>query len=134
MDVVKGDGLLGFGEIRQLEQNGDYKSAARAYEKLLKHSSKKLKILERLLVLYRKLNDVDKEVEHIDAAIKIYGQQYPDKKSSDRKLATISKQLNNLLGHTDKKGKNMLVPPEILKLEQRKERLLKKVKPGVRKK
>jgi ribosomal protein S15P/S13E len=77
---------------------------------------------------------VNKEVEHIDAAIKIYGQQYPDKKSSDRKLATISKQLNNLLGHTDKKGKNMLVPPEILKLEQRKERLLKKVKPGVRKK
>jgi hypothetical protein len=134
MDVVKGDGLLGFGEIRQLEQNGDHRSAARAYEKLLKHSSKKLKILERLLVLYRKLNDVNKEVEHIDAAIKIYGQQYPDKKSSDRKLATISKQLNNLLGHTDKKGKNMLVPPEILKLEQRKERLLKKVKPGVRKK
>jgi tetratricopeptide (TPR) repeat protein len=134
MDVVKGDGLLGFGEIRQLEQNGDHRSAARAYEKLLKHSSKKLKILERLLVLYRKLNDVNKEVEHIDAAIKIYGQQYPDKKSSDRKLATISKQLNNLLGHTDKKGKNMLVPPEILKLELRKERLLKKVKPGVRKK
>jgi tetratricopeptide (TPR) repeat protein len=134
MELVKGDGPLGFAEIRQLEQSGDYKSAARAYEKLLKHSSRKLKILERLLVLYRKLNDVRKEVEYIDAAIKIYGQQYPDKKSTDRKLATISKQLNNLLGHTDKKGNSMLVPPEILKLEKRKERLLKKVKPGLRKK
>jgi tetratricopeptide (TPR) repeat protein len=134
MDVVKGDGLLGFGEIRQLEQNGDHRSAARAYEKLLKHSSKKLKILERLLVLYRKLNDVDKEVAHIDAAIKIYQQQYLEKKSTDKKLSTLSRQLNNMLGHTDKKGKSMLMPPEILKLELRKTRLLKKHKPGPKKK
>lgn len=127
MELLRGEEPLGFEQARLLEKNGEYKAAARAYEKLLKKSTKKIKILERLMVVYRKLNELPKEVKSIDEAIKIYTQQYPVKKSADRKLSSLSKQLNSLLGHTDKKGKNMLVPPEILKLEVRKNRLLKKV-------
>jgi hypothetical protein len=78
------------------------------------------------LVVYRKLKDTEKEIRSIDAAIKIHQQQYPVKESSDKKISTLSKQLNKILGHTDKKGKNMLVPPEISRLELRKTRLLKK--------
>ncbi len=126
MEVIRGEGPLTFEDIRLLEQQGEYKKAAAAYEKLLKRATKKIKILERLLVVFRKLNDVEKELYYIDAAIKIYEQQYPVKKSTDKKIATLSKQLNNLLGHTDKKGKNMLIPPEIAALELRKNRLLKK--------
>jgi tetratricopeptide (TPR) repeat protein len=126
MEVIRGDGPLSFDQARLLEQQGDYKKAAAAYEKLLKQSSKKIKILERLLVVYRKLKDTEKEIRSIDAAIKIHQQQYPVKESSDKKISTLSKQLNKILGHTDKKGKNMLVPPEISRLELRKTRLLKK--------
>jgi tetratricopeptide (TPR) repeat protein len=126
MEVIRGDGPLSFDQARLLEQQGDYKKAAAAYEKLLKQSSKKIKILERLLVVYRKLKDTEKEIRSIDAAIKIHQQQYPVKESSDKKISTLSRQLNKILGHTDKKGKNMLVPPEISRLELRKTRLLKK--------
>jgi tetratricopeptide (TPR) repeat protein len=111
-----------------LEQEGDYKKAAAIYGKLLKQSSKKIKILERLLVVYRKLKDPVKELWSIDEAIKIYQQQYPLRQSNDRKISNLSKQLNKILGHTDKKGENMLVPPEIIKLEARKARLINKLK------
>jgi tetratricopeptide (TPR) repeat protein len=126
MEVIRGDGPLSFDQARLLEQQGGYKKAAAAYEKLLKQSTKKIKILERLLVVYRKLNETEKEIRSIDAAIKIHQQQYPVKESSDKKISTLSRQLNKILGHTDKKGKNMLVPPEISRLELRKTRLLKK--------
>jgi tetratricopeptide (TPR) repeat protein len=134
MEVIRGDGPLTFEDARLLEQEGNYKKAAAAYEKLLKRAGKKIKILERLLIVFRKLNDVEKELNYIDAAIKIYEEQYPAKKSADKKISTLSKQLNNLLGHTDKKGKNMLVPPEIAKLQLRKARLLKKQEAAARKK
>ena len=126
MQVVKGEGPLNFEQARLLEQQGDYKKAAAAYEKLLKESSKKIKILERLFVVYRRLNDPEKEIRAIDTAIKLHQQQYPIKESSDKKISILSRQLNKLLGHTDKKGKSMLVPPEISRLELRKTRLLKK--------
>ncbi len=134
MEVIRGDGQMTFEVARLLEREGNYKKAAAAYEKLLKPARKKIKILERLLIVFRKLNDVGKELDYIDAAIKIYEEQYPAKKSTDKKISTLSKQLNNLLGHTDKKGKNMLIPPEIEKLEFRKARLLKKQKVRTRKK
>ena len=133
MEVLKGGGALSFEGARLLEQQGDYKKAASTYEKLLKQSSKKIKILERLLVVYRRLNDREKEIRAIDTAINIHQQQYPIKESSDKKISTLSKQLNKLLGHTDKKGKSMLVPPEISQLQLRKTRLLKK-QPTIRKK
>jgi tetratricopeptide (TPR) repeat protein len=126
MQVLKSDDPLSFEGARMMEQQGEYKKAATAYEQLLKQSSKKIKILERLLVVYRKLNDPAKELRSIDAAIRIHQQQYPVKITSDKKIATLSKQLNKILGHSDKRGKNMLVPPEISKLELRKTRLLKK--------
>ncbi len=134
MEVIRGDGPSTFEDARLLEQQGEYKKAASAYEKLLKKATKKIKILERLMIVFRKLKDVEKELLYIDTAIKIYEQQYPVKKSTDKKITTLSKQLNNLLGHTDKKGKNMLVPPEIAKLELRKTRLLKKQAAARRKK
>ena len=134
MEVVKGENYLSFEQARLQEQEGDYKKAAAIYEKLLKQSSKKIKILERLLVVYRKLNDPEKEIQAIDKAIKIHQQQYPIKESFDKKISTLSKQLNTLLGHTDKKGKSMLVPQEISQLELRKTRLLKKQKAVARKK
>ena len=134
MQAIKSEVLLSFEQARLLEQQGDYKKAAATYEKLLKQSSKKIKILERLFVVYRKLNDPEKEIRAIDTAIKIHQLQYPTKESADRKISTLSIQLNKILGHTDKKGKNLLVPPEISQLEVRKARLLKKQKVPIKKK
>jgi len=127
MYAVKGDHIH-IADARALEQKQDYAAAATLYEKLLKQSPKSLPILQRLLVLYRKLGNVKKELYFINAAIKVHEQKYNISSKLDKKAASISNQLNKMLGHTDKKGKPVFVADEILKLELRKTRLLKKHK------
>lgn len=127
MYAVKGDHIH-IADARALEQKQDHAAAATLYEKLLKQSPKSLPILQRLLVLYRKLGNVKKELYFINAAIKVHEQKYNISSKLDKKAASISNQLNKMLGHTDKKGKPVFVADEILKLELRKTRLLKKHK------
>jgi len=127
MRVVKDDEVPeSFEGARQLEQRGALKEAAALYEKLLKRSVNDLKIISRLIILYRKLKDHKKEISTINKAIKIHEERYAPKKLS-KNVSLVSKKLNILLGHTDKKGKNLLVPDEIKKLQNRKALLQKKL-------
>ena len=111
---------------RELEQKGLYREAAALYEKLLKAAPQSLRIISRLLIVYRKLKEPKQEVHYIDKAIAIHQQYFTSRATPTRTVTSISKKLNSLLGHTDKKGKPVLVPEEILKLQERKKRLLKK--------
>ncbi|RYY68645.1 MAG: hypothetical protein EOO13_11730 [Chitinophagaceae bacterium] len=132
MYAVKGDHIH-IADAQALEQKEDFSGAASLYEALLKQSPKNLRILQRLMVLFRKLRNVKKELQYIDTAIKVQQQKYVINGELDKRAATISNQLNKMLGHTDKKGKTVFVADEILKLELRKARLLSK-KPKDRKK
>ncbi len=125
MEVIKSETPITFETARQMERAGELKKAAAIYEKLIPQTGKKIKVLERFMVVYRKLSEPIKEIKTIDAAVKIHEQFYPVKQSKDKRMAGLSAQLNKSLGHTNKKGKNMLNPPEINKLQLRKERLLK---------
>lgn len=110
----------------RLEREGSLKAAADVYRQLLRRAPRSTKILHRLMIVYRRLKDVDSEVKIIDSAIKIQEQYYGAGKNAGKQITAISKQLNLSLGHTDKKGRAINKPPEVVKLEQRKERLLKK--------
>jgi len=125
MHAIKGDHIH-ISDAQALEQKGEWQQAAALYEKLLKQSPKNLPILQRLMVLFRKTGDVKNEVKYIDAAINIHQQKYTVAVQPGKKITTLSNQLNKMLGHTDKKGKPLFVADEILKLELRKTRLLKK--------
>lgn len=133
MQAIRGDHPGNFEDARALEQKGELKAASALYEKLLKRSSSKLRILQRLLVLFRKLKNANKELHYIDTAIKIHEKKYTPVLPLNKKAAAISKQLNKMLGYTDNKGKPVFVADEILKLELRKARLLKKQPSGGRK-
>ena len=127
MKVVRSDDVPEtFAGARQLEQWADYKEAITLYEKLLKRSANDVKVLARLIILYRKLKNYTKEMSAINKAIKIHEQRYMPKKLN-KNVGIISKKLNILLGHTDKKGRNLLLPGEILKLQVRKSLLQKKI-------
>ena len=126
MHAVKSNNGESFEDARALELNGEFKAAAKLYEKLYKRSPAKIKIVHRLLVLFRKLKNAEKEISYIDAAIKMNEQYYTAVKKQDTKTIAISKKLNLLLGHTDKKGKNVFKTDEVLKLQKRKVNLLKK--------
>lgn len=125
MYAIKGDHLH-ISDAQQLEKKQEWAAAAALYEKLLKESPANIRIIERLLVLFRKTGDVKKELRYIDAAIKIQHQKYSISNQLDKKSTAISRQLNKMLGHTDKKGQPVFVADEILKLELRKTRLQKK--------
>lgn len=128
MRVIKGNGNLSFENARSLEKDGDLENAAALYKTLLKTSRQKLKILHRLMIISRAVKDPEKEIGYIDAAIKIHEEQYALRKSADKKITALSSQLNKVLGHVDKKGRAVLVPDELAKLQVRKERLVKKYK------
>lgn len=132
MYAVKGT-QVHISDAQALESQDDLQGAANMYEALHRQSPKNASILQRLMILYRKLGNGKKEIQYIDAAIKLQQQKYSIQASLDKKATTISNQLNKMLGHTDKKGKPVLVADEILKLELRKARLLKKAL-GARKK
>lgn len=134
MQSIRGGHIGHIADAQALEQKGDLQAAALLYEKLLTQSPKNLRIIQRLLVIFRKLNNSKKEEQYINTAIKIHEQKYAVSNILNKKAAAISNQLNKLLGHTDKKGKPVFVAGEILKLQLRKARLLKKQLPGIGKK
>jgi hypothetical protein len=66
-----------------------------------KQAPQKLKLLNRLMIVYRKLKDVVNEIKCVDAAIKIHEQYYAGQQNADKQTIAISKQLIFLPGHTD---------------------------------
>lgn len=120
--------LLSFQNAFLMEREGELSKAASMYDKLLVKSPEDLDVLYRLMIISRKLKNYTKEINYINKAIKIFETKYSRLKTKDVKVASISRKLNSLLGHTDKKGKNLLSIPEVEKLKKRKEIVLKKKK------
>ena len=124
----KNDTPVSFEHAFLLEKDGELEKAAQVYEKLLKKTPSDLSILSRLMIIFRKLKNYRKEISYINQAIKIHEEKYARLKSKDVKVVALSKKLNMLLGHTDKRGKNLLSIPEVVKLKKRKEVASKRMK------
>ncbi|MCW3093291.1 MAG: hypothetical protein JWP81_4360 [Ferruginibacter sp.] len=129
MEVVSKNAVpVSIESAAMLEKEGEFARAVAMYEKLVKKFPSNLAVLDRLMILSRKLKEYKKELTYIDTAIKIHEQKYSSLKSKDVKVVQLSKRLNALLGHTDKKGKNLLAIPEVERLKKRKAVVLKKIK------
>ena len=126
MYAVKGNNNGTFEDARALEQEGELKDAVAIYEKLHKRSPNNMKIIQRLMIIYRKLKNVNKELHYINAAIKINEQYYAAKNKLSSKAGSISRQLNQLLGYT--KGNAVFKSDDVLKLQMRRTKLLSKKK------
>lgn len=123
MQALKGNKPQTYADALLLEKNGDVKDALVVYRALHRQSPKNTRILNRMIIVCRKLKDVVNEIKYINTAIRIQEQYYHSRKTADKKTIAISKQLNLLLGHTNKKGDPVLKPAEIIKLEMRRDRL-----------
>jgi len=98
------------------------------YENILKKDPKDQKAYERLMVLYRQQKEYKKELQTINRAIKTFEELYRSKKSPDKKVNSISNQLNKALGLTDKKGKILFEQKPLSTWKKRRETVLKKIK------
>ncbi|MEP6710863.1 MAG: hypothetical protein ABJA37_00525 [Ferruginibacter sp.] len=128
MKIVRDDHIPEtFEQALAFEQDKQFKLARTLYEKLLKATPGNMKLLTRLMIVCRKLKDYKNEIKYIDRALKIQEAFYGRTKISAPKINTLSKKLNLLLGHTDKKGKTLIASDEILKLQKRKEIVMKKM-------
>ncbi len=126
MYAVKGNNNGTFEDARLMEQEGAFKDAAAVYEKLHRRSPGNIKFIQRLMIIFRKLKNVDKELHYINAAIKINEAYYASKNKLDKKAGSISRQLNKLLGYT--KGNAVFKSDEVLKLYMRRSKLQDKKK------
>ena len=127
MYAIKNDTAT-FEEGRGLEQAGDLAGAIKVYEKMFKRFPSGMRPIQRLMIIHHKLKEYKKELEYVNAAIAIQSAYYNNRLTSGPKVQSLSKKLNAMLGHTDKKGKALTVPPEIARLQLRKAGLLKKLK------
>ncbi|HEX2684492.1 MAG TPA: hypothetical protein VHL77_11190 [Ferruginibacter sp.] len=129
MQAIHGNKEHSFKDALQLERNGELEAAAAIYRSLHKAAPGNLKILARMIIVYRKLKDVGNEIRYLNAAIKVHESHYTPGKNANKKVAEISRQLNDMLGYAAKKGKAAFKPDELLKLEIRRNKLLDKM-PG----
>lgn len=126
--ISKNIAPVSFENAMLLERKGELPKAVQMYEQILKKVPANLEVLTRLMIDSRKLKNYRKEITFINQAIKIHEEKYARFKTSDVKVASLSRKLNTLLGHTDKKGKNLLEIPEVEKLKKRKAVALKRLK------
>ncbi len=112
---------------KALEAEGKYEKASAEYEKLLKIFPKDQFIYERLMILYRKQKDYKKEKATILAGIKVFSKLHQPAKSSNRKIASLSRALLKFTGLVDKNGNPVFEQQPIGKWKKRLDGLVKKL-------
>ncbi len=92
---------------RQFEQEGEWEKAIRIYQRLLKTQPLNEKLYDRLMIIYRKTKNYQKEKEIITTAIRVYEKFYKENERTavTKKVAVISKALLRSLQMTDEKGR-----------------------------
>ena len=110
-----------------LEREGELAAAAEAWNKVRIAHPLRAKSYDRLMIIYRKLKEYDKELKVINSAISAFHKKHKEQQISfPRKITVLSKALLKATGLADKKGNNIYRPGEVEKWEKRKELLLKR--------
>lgn len=113
---------------KEMEKTGDLKKAGTAYKKVIAHHSTNVTAYERLMIIYRRQKEHNKELKIINAAIKTFEEKFSQKLSVyNKKVTSISKALLKATGLADKKGNSIYQPGELTKWKKRKELLMKRL-------
>lgn len=111
-----------------LEKKGRLDEAAKIYERLLKAHPWREYNYSRLMMIYRKEKDYKNELRVINTGIKAFEEFYkPSVVGKNKNVIKLSKQLNVLVGLTDKKGNPLFDAGPIGKWKKRKQLVLKKM-------
>jgi tetratricopeptide (TPR) repeat protein len=111
------------------EANEELRDAAEAYEKVIKNDSVNERAYNRLMIIYRKLKEPEKELTVINKGIKAFEHlNHIPEKDHDKKVVNLSRSLMKLTGLADKKGKLLYLPEPLGKWQKRKMIIEKKLK------
>lgn len=111
----------------EAETSGKLEAAAELYEKAIKADKLAEYAYDRLVIIYRKLQEYKKELRVLNTGIKAFEQFYKSQKPKSKKVADLSEKLNKSFGFTDKKGNTLYDPQPIDKWKKRKTVVEKKL-------
>jgi tetratricopeptide (TPR) repeat protein len=78
-------------KAKEVEQSQEFEQAAEIYEQVLKKDALEAEAYDRLMIVYRKLKEYQKELEVIDRGIAAFEDHYKSKVSTTKKVIEISK-------------------------------------------
>lgn len=116
------------GEVGYAEEKEDIELAIKDFEEIIKNDPLREKAYDRLMILYRKEKEYQRELKLINAGIKAFQTFYKSKKSGSKKIAEISNKLNKSFGFTDKKGNAVYEAEPIARWKKRKITVEKRIK------
>lgn len=98
-------------------------------EKMIRVHPTNEKAFQRLMILYRKKQDYQKELKTINTAIRNFEELYKKRTPAfSSKIKSLSKAISKATGLTDKKGNSLYEKGELAKWKRRKKAVLKKLK------
>lgn len=109
------------------EREGEIEEAIALYEKLLKTTRLNEKIYDRLMILYRKNKNPEKELGVINKAIAAFESHYSKPKKYSKKIIALSSRLEKATGLTDKKGNSLFEPQPLRRWKKRKKTVEKRL-------
>lgn len=116
-----------WGMAGNYEKEGEYEKAIAVYNRLLKKDPGNPKLYDRLMILYRKLKNPEKEIQAINKAIAVFEKKLGSRLTpSSKKISSLSTALMKATGLSDRKGKNLYVPEPLGRWQKRKALLEKK--------
>jgi tetratricopeptide (TPR) repeat protein len=118
-------------QAREAETDGEIQDAASLYERAIRQDPLIELPYNRLMIIYRKQKEYEKELKVLDKALEVFISHY-DKKlkpyTGNTKLAQISKALLKSLSGSSKKTSYTSYPEPIPKWTVRRKNLEKKIK------
>ncbi|MFC0775117.1 tetratricopeptide repeat protein [Terrimonas alba] len=116
-------------QARQFEQEGEWEKAIKIYKRMLKTQPLNEKLYDRLMIIYRKNKNYQKEKEIINTAIRVYEKFYKEneKTTITKKVAAISKALLKSLQMTDARGRPSPQREPVKRWTKRKQWLLNRL-------
>jgi len=117
-------------EAKEAEATQDWKESEQLYQQVLQIDPHNEAAYNRLMIVYRKQKEWNKEWQTVKKAISSFEEMYAEtaKTTDNKKVASLSRSLLKLTGLADKKGKPVYLPGPLAKWKRRKTTLDKKLK------
>lgn len=109
-------------------EKSDTSKAVELYNQILKKDDLQTHAYDRLMIIYRKEKNYEKELSIINSGIKAFEKFYKSQSgSASKKVSEISQKLNKAFNLVDKKGVALYNPEPIARWQKRKETVEKRI-------
>ncbi|TMI75790.1 MAG: hypothetical protein E6H09_00150 [Bacteroidetes bacterium] len=117
-----------FEEAKEAEASENWKTAEAYYQEIIKTDPHNEAAYNRLMIVYRKQKEWNKELQVVKKAIAEWEEFYGTVgKKQNSKVSRLSNSFLKVAGLADKKGKPLYLPGPLAKWKKRKATLEKKV-------